>query len=55
MTTIETVTTTVELPTDDFVDDAQLTAVAILARYRGRTLDALPAGPPRVLPVDDRS
>lgn len=41
MTTIETVTTTVEPPTDDFViDDAQLAAVAFLARYSGRTLDA---------------
>jgi hypothetical protein len=41
MTTIETVTTTVELPTDDLVsDDAQLAAVAFLARYSGRTLDA---------------
>jgi len=41
MTTIETVTTTLELPTDDFViDDARLAAVAFLARYSGRTLDA---------------
>jgi site-specific recombinase XerD len=41
MTTIETAATTVELPTDDFVfDDAQLAAVAFLARYSGRTLDA---------------
>ena len=41
MATIETVTTTLGLPTDDFViDDAQLAAVAFLARYNGRTLDA---------------
>jgi integrase/recombinase XerD len=41
MATIETVTTTLGLPTDDFViDDAQLAAVAFLARYSGRTLDA---------------
>jgi len=41
MTTIETVTTTVDLPTDEFViDEAQLAAVAFLARYSGRTLDA---------------
>lgn len=39
MTTIETTTATVDLPRDDFViDDAQLAAVAFLAR--GRTLDA---------------
>ena len=41
MTTIETTTTTIETPRDDFViDDAQLAAVAFLARYSGRTLDA---------------
>ena len=41
MTTIETTTTTIEMPKDDFViDDAQLAAVAFLARYGGRTLDA---------------
>ncbi len=41
MTTIETATPTLELPTDDFVvDDAQLAAVAFLARYSGRTLEA---------------
>lgn len=41
MTTIETSTRAVVLPTDDFViDDAQLAAVAFLARYSGRTLDA---------------
>lgn len=41
MTTIETTTTTVDLPRDDFViDDAQLAPVAFLARYNGRTLDA---------------
>ena len=41
MTTIETTTTTIEPPRDDFViDDAQLAAVAFLARYSGRTLDA---------------
>lgn len=41
MTTIETATTTIEPPRDDFViDDAQLAAVAFLARYSDRTLDA---------------
>jgi site-specific recombinase XerD len=41
MTTIETTTTTIEMPRDDFViDDAQLAAVAFLARYSNRTLDA---------------
>ena len=41
MTTIDTATTTLELPTDDFVvDDAQLATAAFLARYSGRTLDA---------------
>jgi site-specific recombinase XerD len=41
MTTIESATTTIETPRDDFViDDAQLAAVAFLARYNGRTLDA---------------
>ena len=41
MTTIDTTTTTVEPPSDDFViDDTQLAAVAFLARYSGRTLDA---------------
>ncbi|HET6753025.1 MAG TPA: tyrosine-type recombinase/integrase [Jiangellaceae bacterium] len=41
MTTIETTTTTIEPPRDDFViDDAQLAAVAFLARYNGRTLEA---------------
>src|SRR5262245_34152785 len=41
MITIETSTRTVARPTDDFVmDDAQLAAVAFLARYSGRTLDA---------------
>ena len=41
MTTIETTAATIEIPTDDFViDDAQLAAVAFLARYSGRTLDA---------------
>lgn len=41
MNTIEMTTTTVEPPRDHFViDDAQLAAVAFLARYSGRTLDA---------------
>lgn len=41
MTTIESATTVIELPGDDFVvDEAQLAAVAFLARYTGRTLDA---------------
>ena len=40
MTTIDTTTTTVEPPSDDLViDEAQLAAVAFLARYSGRTLD----------------
>jgi len=49
MTTIETTTTTVDLPGDDFViDDAQLAAVAFLARAtrsaspRGRRTSLLP-------------
>lgn len=41
MTTIETTTRPVEMPRGDFgIDDAQLAAVAFLARYGGRTLDA---------------
>jgi hypothetical protein len=41
MTTIETITTTVERPGAGFkVDDAQLAAVSFLARYSGRTLEA---------------
>jgi integrase len=41
MITIDTTTTKVQPPRDDFViDDAQLAAVAFLARSRGRTLDA---------------
>src|SRR5262249_2470656 len=41
MITIETSTRTIVLPTDDCViDDAQIAAVAFLARYGGRTLDA---------------
>jgi integrase/recombinase XerD len=41
MTTIETSTAAIEAPGDDFtIDDAQLAAVAFLARYSGRTLDA---------------
>jgi hypothetical protein len=41
MITIDTTTATVEPPRDDFViHDAQLAAVAFLARYSGRTLDA---------------
>ena len=41
MTTIETARTIIEMPRDDFViDDAQLAAVAFLARYSNRTLDA---------------
>jgi hypothetical protein len=38
MTTIETSTAAIEAPGDDFInDDAQLAAVAFLARYSGRT------------------
>jgi integrase/recombinase XerD len=41
MTTIETAATTLQLPeTDLVIDEAQLAAVAFLARYSGRTLDA---------------
>jgi site-specific recombinase XerC len=41
MTTIESITTTVERPGAGFkVDDAQLAAVSFLARYSGRTLEA---------------
>jgi site-specific recombinase XerD len=41
VTTIETATTTIELPDNEFiVDDAQLAAAAFLARYSGRTLEA---------------
>ena len=41
MATIETTTTTIEMPRDAFViDDAQLAAVAFLARYSGRTFEA---------------
>ncbi len=41
MTTIETSTKTVALPSDvSGIDEAQLAAVAFLARYSGRTLDA---------------
>jgi site-specific recombinase XerD len=41
MTTIQTSTAAIEVARDDFViDDAQLAAVAFLARYTGRTLDA---------------
>ena len=41
MTSIETSPTAIRLPEDDVViDDAQLAAVAFLARYSGRTLDA---------------
>jgi len=41
MTTIETSARTIQLPEEELiVDEAQLAAVAFLARYRGRTLDA---------------
>lgn len=41
MTTIDPTTRTIEPPRDDFViDDAHLAAVAFLARYSGRMLDA---------------
>ena len=41
MTTIETITTTVERPGVGFkVDDARPAAVSFLARYSGRTLEA---------------
>ena len=41
MTTIESMTTTVERPNTGFeFDEAQLAAVSFLARYSGRTLEA---------------
>ena len=41
MTSIETSPTDIRLPEGDvIIDDAQLAAVAFLARYSGRTLDA---------------
>ncbi|HEX4820783.1 MAG TPA: tyrosine-type recombinase/integrase [Acidimicrobiales bacterium] len=41
MTTIETSTAAIDVPReDDVIDDAQLAAVAFLAGYSGRTLDA---------------
>jgi hypothetical protein len=41
MTTIAASTTSLQLPDDALAfDDAQLAAVAFLARYNGRTLDA---------------
>jgi integrase/recombinase XerD len=41
MTTIETSARTIQLPEEELiVDEAQLAAVAFLARYSGRTLDA---------------
>jgi hypothetical protein len=41
MTTVATSTTDLQLPDEAFaIDDAQLAAVAFLARYHGRTLDA---------------
>ena len=41
MTTVATSTTDLQVPDEAFaIDDAQLAAVAFLARYNGRTLDA---------------
>ena len=41
MSSIEMSSTAIRLPVDDIViDDAELAAVALLARYSGRTLDA---------------
>lgn len=41
MTTVATNTTDLQPPDEAFaIDDAQLAAVAFLARYSGRTLDA---------------
>ena len=41
MTTIESITTTIERPDSGFVlDEAQLAAASFLARYSGRTLEA---------------
>jgi len=52
MTTIESVSTTVERPGVAFeIDEAQLAAVSFLARYSGRTLEAVPPRPARLLPV----
>lgn len=39
---------------DDPVDEAELAAAAFLARYQGRTLDALPLRPAGLLPVGGR-
>jgi hypothetical protein len=40
MTTIETAGTTVQSAHEFTIDEAELAAVAFLARYSGRTLDA---------------
>lgn len=41
MTTIESITRTIERPAIGFeLDEAQLAAASFLARYSGRTLDA---------------
>ena len=40
MTTLEETTTTAWGVADEMFDEAQLAAVAFLARYSGRTLDA---------------
>ncbi len=41
MTTIQSTTTTIQPPEPDYlIDEAQLAAAAISARYGGRTLDA---------------
>ncbi len=41
MTTIDSTTTTIQLPDPEYLEDeAQLAAAAFLSRYSGRTLDA---------------
>ena len=55
MTTLTATITTMELPEPEArFDEAQLAAVAFLARYSGRTLDAYPARPAHVFPVERR-
>ena len=42
MMTLEETTSTLGRATDEMFDEAQLAAVAFLARYSGRTLDLRP-------------
>jgi hypothetical protein len=55
MKTLEATTMTIELPEPDArFGEAQLAAVALLARYSGRTLDAYRHDLPDVFPVGGR-